>query len=595
MAPTIDPFSRLRPLLLATVLSLPALSFAADLTTEAERSGFLQTGRYAEVIALCDSFAKAYPESVRCLDFGTSPEGRPMKALVASTSGTLDAAGARERGLPVVLIQGGIHAGEIDGKDAGFLALREILQGKAARGALDKLVWVFVPVFSVDGHERFGAWNRPNQRGPEQMGWRTTAQGYNLNREYVKADAPEMQAMLDLVNQWDPLVEVDLHVPDGAKFEHNVSIQVEPVHAGDAELRKAGRAWRDGVIADLARQGSLPLPYYPSFVVYDDPASGFEDGVPPPRFSHGYFWLRNRMGMLVETHSWKTYPVRVRVTRNAIVSVLEQVARHGGKWLRVAHEADARSSKSGTLAVPLAYAAGKESRLVDFRGYEYTRTPSEVSGALMTRYDESKPQVWKIPLRDNLQPSLSVAPPAAGYIVPAAHAARVGAKLKQHGIEFRVIAARPGAVVETFRASEATPAATPVEGHQRMTLEGGWKAETRDIGAGALFVPIAQPKSKLAMSILEPQAPDSLVAWGEFNNAFERKEYMEYYVAEEVARGMLEKDPALKAKFEKRVAEDAAFAKDPQARLDFFHRLHPSWDERYNLYPVMRTDAQPDP
>ena len=575
--------------------SLPVHAAEDALSTVSERSGFLQTGRYAEVIALCDSFAKAYPESVRCLDFGTSPEGRPMKALVASTSGTLDAAGARERGLPVVLIQGGIHAGEIDGKDAGFLALREILQGKAARGALDKLVWVFVPVFSVDGHERFGAWNRPNQRGPEQMGWRTTAQGYNLNRDYVKADAPEMQAMLDLVNQWDPLVEVDLHVTDGAKFEHDVSIQVEPVHAGDAELRKAGRAWRDGVIADLARQGSLPLPYYPSFVVYDDPASGFEDGVPPPRFSHGYFWLRNRMGMLVETHSWKTYPVRVRVTRNAIVSVLEQVARHGGKWLRVAHEADARSSKSGTLAVPLAYAAGKESRLVDFRGYEYTRTPSEVSGALMTRYDESKPQVWKIPLRDNLQPSLSVAPPAAGYIVPAAHAARVGAKLKQHGIEFHVIAAQPGAVVETFRASEATPAATPVEGHQRMTLEGGWKAETRDIGAGALFVPIAQPKSKLAMSILEPQAPDSLVAWGEFNNAFERKEYMEYYVAEEVARGMLEKDPALKAKFEKRVAEDAAFAKDPQARLDFFHRLHPSWDERYNLYPVMRTGAQPDP
>jgi hypothetical protein len=366
------------------------------------------------------------------------------------------------------------------------------------------------------------------------------------------------------------------------------------VHAGDAELRKAGRAWRDGVLADLAEQGSLPLPYYPSFVVYDDPASGFEDGVAPPRFSHGYFWLRNRMGMLVETHSWKTYPVRVRVTRNAIVSVLRQVAQHGRQWLRIAQEADARSSKPDQQAVPLAYAAGKESRIVDFRGYEYTRTPSEVSGTLMTRYDESKPQIWKVPLRDNVRPSVSVVPPAAGYLVPAARAAWVGTKLKQHGIEFRVIAARPGAAVETFRASEATPAATSVEGHQRMTVEGEWKAEIRDIGAGALFVPIAQAKSKLVMSILEPLAPDSLAGWGEFNNAFERKEYMEDYVAEEVAREMLEKDPALKARFEKRVAEDAVFAKDPQARLDFFYRLHSSWDERYNLYPVMRTDAVPD-
>ncbi len=574
--------------------SFPAYATDAPLSTVSERSGFLQTGRYAEVIALCDSFARAYPKSVRCIDFGTSPEGRPMKALVASTSGTLDAAGAHERGLPVVLIQGGIHAGEIDGKDAGFLALREILEGKVAKGVLDELVWVFVPVFSVDGHERFGAWNRPNQRGPEQMGWRTTAQGYNLNRDYVKADAPEMQAMLDLVNEWDPLVEVDLHVTDGAKFEHDVSIQVEPVHAGDAQLRKVGRAWRDGVIADLAKQGSLPLPYYPSFVVSDDPTSGFEDGVPPPRFSHGYFWLRNRMGMLVETHSWKTYPVRVRVTHNAIVSVLEQVAKHGQQWLRVAHEADARSRNPGKFPVPLAYATGKESHRVDFRGYAYTRTRSQVSGALMTRYDESKPQVWRIPLRDNVQPSISVVPPTAGYIVPAADAAWVGAKLKQHGIEFRTLPAQPGAVVETFRASEATPAAMSVEGHQRMAVKGEWKADTRDIGMGALFVPIAQAKSKLAMSILEPLAPDSLLGWGEFNNAFERKEYMEDYVAEEVAEEMLQKNPALKARFEKRVAEDAAFARDPQARLDFFYRLHSSWDEHYNLYPVMRTDMVPD-
>ena len=96
----------------------------------------------------------------------------------------------------MTLIQGGIHAGEIDGKDAGFLALREALDGKAAPGALDRQVLVFVPVFNVDGHERFGRWNRPNQRGPEEMGWRTTAQNLNLNRDYVKADAPEMQAML---------------------------------------------------------------------------------------------------------------------------------------------------------------------------------------------------------------------------------------------------------------------------------------------------------------------------------------------------------------------------------------------------------------
>ena len=145
--------------LIATLLLLTTLpAFAVPpLTTVAEESGFTRTGRYAEVEALCEAFAARYPASVRCFDFGTTPQGRPMKALAASTSGALDPLAARRAGLPVVLVQGGIHAGEIDGKDAGFLALRELLEGEAAPGALDRQVLLFVPVFNVDGHERFGA------------------------------------------------------------------------------------------------------------------------------------------------------------------------------------------------------------------------------------------------------------------------------------------------------------------------------------------------------------------------------------------------------------------------------------------------------
>src|SRR4249919_462372 len=259
----------IRPLCLALTLALGAIASAhatdASLSTVAERSGFLKTGRYDEVIALCAAFQKTYPDAVRCIDFGRTPEGRPMKALIVSRSGALTAKQAGDRGLPVLLIQGGIHAGEIDGKDAGFLALREALESKAAKGALEKQVLIFVPVFNIDGHERFGKWNRPNQRGPEEMGWRTTAQNYNLNRDYVKADSPEMQAMLRLIEAWDPLACIDLHVTDGAKFQHDVAIMVEPVHAGDEGLRKAGRELRDGVIDDLSAAGSTPVAFYPSF------------------------------------------------------------------------------------------------------------------------------------------------------------------------------------------------------------------------------------------------------------------------------------------------------------------------------------------
>ncbi|MEA5125196.1 M14 family metallopeptidase [Xanthomonas floridensis] len=578
-------------LLLSTSVST-ALA-AEPLTSVAERSGFVQTGRYDEVIALCDAFAQRYPQAVRCTQFGTTPEGRPMKALVVSTSGALDADAAAQRKLPVVLIQGGIHAGEIDGKDAGFLALRELLEGKANKGVLDKLVWVFVPVFNIDGHERFGAWNRPNQRGPEQMGWRTTAQNLNLNRDYVKADAPEMQAMLRLVQQWDPLMVVDLHVTDGAKFEHDVSVQVEPVHAGDTALQRDGARWRDAVLADLRKQGSLPLPYYPSFVREDDPTSGFADDVSPPRFSHGYFLLRNRFGMLVETHSWKDYPTRVRVTRNAIVSVLQQAARHGTAWRADALAADQRASRLAGTSEPLSFAAGPKARTVAFRGYAYTRTPSPISGALMTRYDENTPQIWNVPLRDQIAPDLVVDAPRGGYLVPAAQAAFVAEKLRLHGIAFRTIDSAADYPVQSFRAEDTRFAARSNEGHQTVEVSGQWREERRAVPAGSLFVPIAQPKARLVMAMLEPQAPDSLLQWGFFNTAFERKEYMEAYVAEDVARDMLARDAGLKAQFEQRLANDKTFAADPQARLEFFARRHSSWDERYQLYPVLRT-AQTD-
>ena len=577
-------------LLLSLALCFTASAAPVALSTLSEQSGFQRTGRYDEVIQLCAAFQKAYPAAVRCFEFGRTPEGRPMLALAVSRSGALTPEQARQRGLPVLLVQGGIHAGEIDGKDAGFLALREALENQVAPGALDKQVLLFVPVFNIDGHERFGQWNRPNQRGPVEMGWRTTAQNYNLNRDYMKADAPEMQAMLTLVQQWDPLAYVDLHVTDGAKFQTDVSIQVEPVHAGDAGLRQAGGALQKNVMADLRRQGSDPKPYYISFAVDDDPLSGFTDTLPEPRYSHGYFEWRNRIGVLVETHSWKDYPTRVRITHNTIVSLLSQVAEHGQDWLATAHAADVRSAALAGTAVPLTYKTSEQSHMIDFRGYAYTRTLSDVSGALMTHYDESTPQLWHVPLRDQILPDLTVAAPEAGYLVPAAQAVLVADKLRLHGITFKRLAQAPGAVrVEVFRAASAKFAPQSFEGHQMLTVQGGWRAEQRKLGAGALFVPIAQPKARLVMALLEPQAPDSLLAWGFFNNAFEAKEYMEAYVAEDVAREQMAADPALAATFRQKLASEPAFAASPEQRLEFFARRHASWDERLNLYPVMRT------
>ena len=581
-----------------TILALQPAAAASrapahpTLRTIAEQSGNLRTGRYDEVERLCPAYQQTWPKQVRCFEFGRTPEGRPMLALVAAADGVLDAASAHRARRPIVFMQGGIHAGESDGKDAGLFALREMLDGTAASGALAATTFVFVPVLNVDGHERFGRWNRPNQVGPEEMGWRTTAQNFNLNRDYVKADAPEMQAVLRLLNEWDPILFVDLHVTDGAQFEHDVAYNVAPTYVGDTDLRQSTVAMRDELMQRMRDAGSLPLDFYPSFVRDDDPASGFAINAGSKRFSTEYWAARNRIGVLVETHSWKDYPTRVRITRNSIIAMMEMAARDGRKWLQAAQTADEHAARVGGTSVALTYENTPHVRTIEFRGYEYTREPSAISGALLTRYNPKKPQIWRIPLADELRPAATVTAPRGGYIVPAGYAQIVGEKLATHGIEFRKLTSASAAVdAEVFRATKVTYSPATFEGHTTVALEGQWTRERRDVPAGALFVPIAQARSLMLMTLLEPKDPDALVSWGYFNTAFERKEYMEAYVAEDVAKEMLKKDPALQKEFVQRLSEDPEFARNPTARLDFFYRRHPSWDERYNLYPVYRVDA----
>jgi murein tripeptide amidase MpaA len=577
------------------------------LTTLAEQSDFRLTGRIDEVERLSQELARAWPDAVKSIEYGRSAEGRPMRALVVSRTGALTPEQIRNRKIPLLMLQGGIHPGESDGKDAGFITLREMLEGNTAAGVLEKIALLFVPAFNTDGHERTGRWNRPNQVGPEETGWRTTAQNLNLNRDYTKADAPEMRAMLRLIDSWDPLVCADLHVTDGADFEPDISIQVEPINQGDPDLRASAVSLRDQLIDRLAELGSMPLNFYPDLARTDDPSSGFALTVYSPRFSTGYFPQRNRYTVLVETHSWKKYEHRVEVTRNTIVTLAELVSRQGQEWLKLCHQADDTAKELGGREVTLDYVtrwrepsrAGAAvdqrddagARTIEFRGYAYTRTESAISGTLVTTYDPKTPQIWRVPMRDAVKPLLVVRAPGAGYVVPVAFAPEIAPRLEAHGIDaVEVKKLHTGVRANIFRAREVKFSAAPFEGRMRAQLDGSWTEQIVNIGPGALFVPVTQRLARLVAALLEPRAPDSFAAWGFFNGCFEQKEQMEPYVAEQIAAQMLAADPALRAEFTAKLEADPYFAANPGDRLEFFLRRHVSWDERYNLYPVVRVD-----
>jgi Zinc carboxypeptidase len=281
--------------------------------TTYERSGFLRTGRYDETIAYCKRLAAASPLA-RYAPFGVSPRGRELPLMILSQDRTFDPAQARRKGKAVVLIQSGIHAGEIDGKDASQMLMREILITGSRRSLLDHAVLLFVPIFNVDGHERFGPFNRMNQNGPAETGWRVTAQNLNLNRDYMKADTPEMGGLLALFNRWLPDLYIDCHVTDGIDFQYDVTYTMEfgpNIEAGVGDW--ISNKFLPKTLEVVEGSGHKVFTYvFPR--EERDPAKGLNGGAAPARFSTGYAALHNRPALLIETHMLKPYRTRVEAT-----------------------------------------------------------------------------------------------------------------------------------------------------------------------------------------------------------------------------------------------------------------------------------------
>jgi hypothetical protein len=428
--------------------------------------------------------------------------------------------------------------------------------------------------------------HRPNQRGPEEMGFRTNGARLNLNRDYVKADAPETQAVLGVIAKYDPVLLVDLHTTDGAKFEHDIAVVMAPAGPRTDGLDEVAEALEATLIKRLTALGHLPLDFYPSFVDEADPTSGFTRGEAPPRFSHFYMAARSRLGVLVETHSWRTYKERAQSTYHALQAIFEEATRSAPVWTSITRAADTADAGLAGTKVDMMWTTGTKHSDIAFRGYAYEKRTSDLTGGPWLVYDETKPQIWNVPLFDQVTPAISIDAPRGGYVVDGGFARMVAAVLDRHGIKYVSLPADAKLSVETYRAT-STKFQPPYEGRTRVTLTGAWAAETRTVDHGAIFVSLRQPHARLILHLFEPSLPDSLVQWGMFNAAFERKEYIEPYVLETAARELLAKDPTLRA------AYDAFLASDPKLttedKLDWFYRRHPAWDDRYNLLPVFRT------
>ena len=320
-----------RSILILPIL-LASLAEAKRLETPAEAEKLLRTPDAEATFAFIDRL-DAMSDRIAVQTFGTTPEGRALKVVVVG-----EAKPDRE----VVFVQAGIHAGEIEGKDAGLILLSEVAaKDRRVLRWLDHVTLVFVPIFNLDGHERRSMFNRINQDGPVEMGWRATSQRLNLNRDYIKADAPEMRALLGLINQWNPDLLIDSHTTNGADYQYDLTWSMD----NDATQHPRLRAWQNEVLVGrvqprLEREGHLIAPY---IELNDpvDPTKGFTNFGAGPRYSTGYAVARGRVGLLLETHMLKPYPVRVRATYDVIAAILDEIAAHPGQLRAATRQVDA--------------------------------------------------------------------------------------------------------------------------------------------------------------------------------------------------------------------------------------------------------------
>ncbi|WP_404482435.1 M14 family metallopeptidase [Novosphingobium sp. BL-52-GroH] len=540
--------------------------------TPAERTGFTTSPRYAEVRAWLERLQAASP-LIKLETFGRTGEGRDMVMVHASKGGA-------DR--PVVLVQAGIHAGEIDGKDAGLMLLRDIaMRGKDK--LLDKVNLVFVPVFNADGHERMSAWNFLHVRGPAEKGIEGNARGINLNRDYAKADAPETRAMITLLRRLDPILYIDCHVSGGFDMQYDITY----TYAGWGKYarHRATADWLEtrfgpNVQTALESNGHIPA-IYPSPVDTREPTKGIRYSPEGPRYSTGYGDFIGVPTVLVENHMLKPYRQRVLGTYVLLEAALKLAAEDASR-IAAAKAAD-RAARPRELLTRWQPAKQPIGWVDAFKGVAFQTYRSPASGRLEQRWT-GQPITFRMPIIG--QDLVETTPLPKAWLVPAAQV-EVLDRLRLHGVRMEAVRETRSRSVDRIRLVDAK-LQSPHDGRIPMAAKFVHERIEEAVPAGTVRVPVDQPLGLLAAALLEPESQDSFFAWGFFPEALSPAAGTEDFVMAPIMESLLSRDVGVRGAFEAKLASEPGFAADPEARLAWLSERLARRDAFHLTYPIRR-------
>jgi hypothetical protein len=578
----------------AAAQSAPAskedLEAIAKLQTRAEATNFEATSSYEETLDFLRRLQARFPAMYLGF-YGTSGQGRPMPFVVVSKEKAFTGRRAQKLAKPIVLIQNGIHAGEIDGKDASLMILRELALGRHPE-VLDEVTLVILPIYNVDGHERISPYNRPNQDGPRQgMGFRSTANGLDLNRDFLKISSVEARSLVSLINAWRPHLHVDDHVTDGIDMDWVLTYTWAEAPQAPAPVDAWLRAHMPAVTAATAKAGFKNGPYV-DLLERDDPAKGFSSWVGQPRYSSGYFPLRNRPSVLVETHSYKPYKQRVLGNRAFLVALLDEVAHSPAALVKAVADAEAATVAQGRPDAPasdlaVVYEASEQADRIHLPVYAGETKTSAVSGQPILLFRRGEVRDVEVPWIHRSKVTQSLPRPRGYAVLPGWP--QIEERLRGQGLRVLRLTQPAEIEVEAMRVSQPQYAPATYQGLTRVSIQAGQvsrSVERRQLPAGSLWIPADQPDFEVAAQLLEPEAVDSLLQWGLLSSVFEGKEYIDPRVLEGLVAKMLE-DPKTAAEW-KAALEDPKLAGDAAARYAWWFRRTPYWDQAVGLLPYFR-------
>ena len=555
--------------------------------TPFEKGNQNQTTAWAECIAFYEKLAADFPNVLHFSQIGTSDAGIPIHAGVVSADGVFERAQLKASARPVFFNNNGIHPGEPEGIDVCMALVRDFCVQPERLAALGQTVFLFIPIYNVDGSLNRQNTSRVNQDGPEQFGFRANSRNLDLNRDFIKCDSLSAQVFNRFFADWDPDVMVDTHTSNGADYSYTMTlIQTQADKLGGALGTYLRESMLPAIFQEMTARGWPTCPYVNPVKV--SPDEGIEDFLETPRFSTGYAALHHTLGFMPETHMLKPYADRYAAMQALVQTVLAFTVANAVEIQTLRAQAKAESAKKSLWPVYWQADYSRQSKFL-FKGFKAVQRPSKLGNYQRLAYDRTQPWEADIAYFNYFNPSIQIKTPQA-YLIPQAWR-EVIERLIWNKVELKRLDADQRFSVQSYQILSVQSRAHAYEGHMfhdEVMLQR--RAEIIYARAGDYLLDLRQPNARYAVETLEPQAHDSFFRWGFFNSILEKKEHFSNYIFEDTALEMLQEDAELNAKFEQWQQHFPAQLADQNAVLEFIfthgarHR-EPEW-RRYPVYSV---------